>query len=260
MIRQSSNIIIFFLISLIPLASFAWDKGQEENDSASIEQRFDYVKLLKRKDINVNYLILSYGKSDFQMAHFENSNNSNFRSINRENNISRSSLDLSYGHEFKEKNYISFMALIKYGRGLGSERGSNNNLFFREKLNDKEYGPGLGINLNGKAFKLKIVPFFSSLYIIRKQNYSLTASTNGNDNFSTIEQEASSRLVQNNFGIRFIDNSKNMMSYLAIGRNIELSNDTKNTAKANNSEVNITNNSSPTNNKIFFTIGVGFLF
>jgi hypothetical protein len=209
--------------------------------------------------------MLIYQNSGTKVDHQEISTVSGFQTLEHKSDIQMNIIGLDASKEFLRSNFISFNLNLRASIILGMTENENdindvNDLTYKDKASGLIYSGGLTINLNTRAFGLKVQPFVGTNYAQSSQEFSLSyANVDTGTDSNEIEYDTSRSFLQHSLGVRFYNN-KNIMSYFSLDYIQELSQSTSATGTRSGVDLQMTNVSIVEQSPFAFSIGAGFKF
>lgn len=216
---------------------------------------------LKNKFQTVSF-VLGYQNTAATVNHVENSNFSNFYSINKSLEVEKSSLDLSVLIEPFQNKRISPTFLLRAGVGFGSDSGAlaNPGFQYQEKYTEQHFGLGCGFNYNTYGYGLKIQPFVSEQAIYSRSKFGIDYGHKSDPTTQFgIDYKLNEILSQTSAGIRFYDYDLALMSYVSLDYQISIS-QTSSVQGDYNGQTFAVSNGSVKTLPVGFTVGLGMVF
>lgn len=251
---------IFSLSFLLIFSASAQEKKKDKDYEVQTYLRdIDY----RDKEPSTWSLGLGYQNLSTKIEHGEKSDSSEFFPLGYETDMSIHVLSAQLTKEVLSGSLISFTAMARYGiiRGADNDVLNEENLQFEDNASGNVYGGGLTMNLNMKAWGLKVQPFVGTQYIIHDFDYELNYSSidNGSQQIDLTYFNKRTSL-QHSVGMRFIDESKSLMSYLSVDF-IQNQNDELSVfATQGDQELNITEAGLLDQRDLVFGLGFGVMF
>ncbi len=215
-----------------------------------------------RNASTITTIVFGYQNTASTIDHKENSNYSNFYSINKSIEIEKNSLNIAALIEPFQNKQISPAFILRAGYGFGTDEGalSTAGFAYKEKYSGQHFGLGAGINYNGSAYGLKVQPFIQGEAIYSKAKYGLDYgnSTDPTTEFG-IDYKVNETIFQSSAGIRFYDYDLALMSYFAVDYQTSLSQSTQGDGDHGGESFAVTN-ATVKSLPVGFTIGLGMFF
>lgn len=203
--------------------------------------------------------MVNYQNQQSTINHQEASTDSGFTSLGEEAKVPVHGIQLEASHEFFASYLFSMTLSARYGKNTGSTSKTNDTtgLTYNEEVSGEMYGAGGSINLNISAFEMKVQPFVALYTFTHKNEYELKYSPISDTSTTTnINYESERQIQQASLGVRFLDYYHELMSYFSIDY---ISSDAP-TISSSSNLTNLSNQATPEQRSLAFSIGFGALF
>lgn len=213
-----------------------------------------------RGEISNNALSFQYQNINTSIDHQEVSDSSSFTTLGEDTSITGHGLMLEYSRELFTRYFFSLTIGARYGRNLGSTKGTGQtySLTYRDKISGSRYGAGASLNMNFSGMGLKIQPFAGFYYDAQDNKYELNFyPTDDSSDITTMIYEDTVTYTQLSLGVRFIDYEEGLMSNFSFDYMSVASEDVK---KYSSTDSDVSNFADLDRRSFAFTFGFGVLF
>jgi hypothetical protein len=255
------NIFKVLVLSLFMVSTFAEQKKKAKR--VDIHDFLVSKKISKPEEPSTWSIAGGYQNLGTKIAHGEKSDSESFFPMGYESDLTMHVMSLQVNKEIMASNYISFTATGRYGliRGSDSDVLNTENIQFEDSASGNVYGGGLTANLNMKGLGLRIQPFVGTQYIVHDIEYALSyGQVNGGVVPIQLTYNNKRTSLQHSLGVRMMDESKSLMSFISVDYLQNQSDDLSVFAKQGAREINITEPAEFEQNDLSFSLGFGFLF
>lgn len=246
-IMKKNILTISFCSLIISMSAFA------TNNFSTIEVAGTNIEFNAKK--SSSYLTLGYRYKDFDIDHFETSNNSQFYNLNKSVNLGGHNLDIGFNKEFLKGNSFSISLLANVDYGVGENKSD----LTKDILQEYSYGGGLSLNLNFENSHLRIQPYLSTLMKKNERRVVSNYKVFDADYGVYIENEYSLNKLQYSAGVRFFNQDKSLMSLISINYDNILNSSSKTYTSLLDKEVDLIQNSKIITAPVSVLIGFGFM-
>jgi hypothetical protein len=242
------------LLFLLSVSSFlntanSTENIQTANSSGNLEM------------FNSVFLTLGYSNGSTKINHNETSSVVGFNSLNNTNSIMSNGIEIGAIKEVFSSSRLSLSVMTNYGIDIGKDKGRVNqtNTTYTDKLTGNHYSIGVSGNLNLEAYNMKIQPYAFSSITKTNSKYSLDYSQ-GVSKSTSIQYKINSQDTNIGTGVRFIDPTVKLMSYLSASYRVSDKINTSSSSTLNKTSLDLSSASSAVLRPVTFSVGFGFLF